>query len=328
MSLENYSEIYSPVYHELVEITKKHEKAHWVESEVKLQQDVEQWKSGKITEEEKSLVMNILRLFTQSDVNVGVGYYDKLIPYLKNNEVRNMWGSFAAREGTHQRAYALLNDTLGFGEDFYDEFLGYKAMKEKHEFMIEDIGKSKSDFATYLAKQTLVEGVSLFASFAELLNFDRMGKLSGMCDVVKWSQIDESIHIEGNTAVFRQYLLEHPRIVTDEFKKSIYDCARDTVALEDNFIDLCFELGGVNNDLTADQLKGYVRYVTDYRLTQLGMKPNWGIMENPIPWIDYLMGTTFGNFFEREIVEYSKSNITGDYSEGYPSKNVMSLLKM
>ncbi|AUR86241.1 ribonucleotide reductase small chain [Vibrio phage 1.084.O._10N.261.49.F5] len=323
--LTEYSKTYHPTYHNLVEVTKKHERAHWVEAEVKLQSDVEQWQTGKITKEEKALVTNILRLFTQADVNVGQGYYDKLIPIIKNNEARNMLGSFACREGTHQRAYALLNDTLGFSEDFYDEFLSYKEMKDKHEFMIEDIGKGYGDFAKYLAKQTLVEGVVLFASFAILLNFDRTGKLAGMCDVVRWSQIDESLHIEGNTELFRLFCEEHPRVVTEDFKREIYQCARDTVELEDHFLDLVFSLGGTEN-LEKEDVKQYVRYVTDYRLQQMGLKPNWGVKGNPLPWIDYLMGDTFGNFFEREVVEYSKGNTTGNWEDGYPAKNVMSFL--
>lgn len=317
MSLTNYSEVYSPNYHSLVEITQKHEKIHWHEHEAKLNTDVEQWQQGKISEPEKDLVKNILRLFTQSDLNVGQGYYDKLIPVIKNNEARNMLGSFAAREGTHQRAYALLSDTLGFGKDFYWEFLEYHEMKEKHEFMVESIGKGAGDFAKYLAKQTLIEGVGLFASFAILLNFDRLGKLPGMCDVVRWSMADESVHVEGNSMLFRLFLEEHPRIVNDEFKREVYDCARNLVTLEDSFIDKAFSLGGVSN-LTTAEVKAYMRYVTDYRLIQLGFKPNWDIEVNPLSWIDTLMGKTFGNFFEREIVEYAKANLTGNYQSGYP----------
>jgi len=316
MSLIDFSTVYSPKYPSLIEITIKHEKVHWHEHEAKLQQDVEQWKQNKISESEKNIIKNILRLFTQSDLSVGQGYYDKLIPYIKNNEARNMLGSFAAREGTHQRAYALLSDTLGFGDDFYFEFLEYKEMKDKHEYMIEDIGKGHADFAKYLAKQTMIEGVNLFASFAILLNFDRLGKLPGMCDIVRWSQIDESIHIEGNCALFRIFLEEHPRIVNDEFKKEIYECARQLVKLEDKFIDKVFEMGGVSN-LDKKDVKQYIRYVTDYRLNQLGFKKNWNIKENPLKWIDYLQGSTFGNFFEREITEYSKGNLTGNFEDAY-----------
>lgn len=316
MSLLDYSEVYSPTYHNLVEINVKHEKVHWYEHEAKLNTDVEQWKQGKILPEEKNLVSNILRLFTQADVNVGQGYYEKLIPYIKNNEARNMLGSFASREATHQRAYALLSDTLGFGQDFYWEFMEYHEMKEKHEYMIASIGKSQSDFAKYLAKQTMVEGVNLFASFAILLNFDRLGKLPGMCDVVRWSMVDESIHVEGNTALFRIFLEEHPRIVTDEFKKDIYSCARELVKLEDAFVERVFKMGGVSN-LNKDDVKKYVRYVTDYRLQQLGFKKNWNVKENPLPWIDSMMGKTFGNFFERSIVEYAKANLSGEFSSAY-----------
>lgn len=316
MSLIEYSEVYAPVYHNLVEITVKHEKVHWYEHEAKLNADIEQWQQGKILPEEKNLISNILRLFTQADVNVGQGYYEKLIPFIKNNEARNMLGSFAAREATHQRAYALLSDTLGFGKDFYWQFLEYNEMKAKHEYMIANMGKSQTDFAKYLAKQTMVEGVNLFASFAILLNFDRLGKLPGMCDIVRWSQVDESIHVEGNTALFRTFLEEHPRIVNDEFKKEIYSCARELVKLEDSFVDLVFKIGGVSN-LNKEDVKKYVRYVTDYRLNQLGFKKNWNVSTNPLPWIDALMGKTFGNFFERSIVEYSKANLTGSFEGAY-----------
>jgi glutaredoxin 3 len=317
MSLTKYSNVYVPVYHNFVDLSKKHERVHWVESDAKLGIDVTQWKNGKITKEEQALISNILRLFTQSDVNVGQAYYDKLIPVIKNNEARNMFGSFAAREAIHQRAYALLSDTLGFGEDFYYQFLDYESMKEKHEFMIEDIGRSHHEFAVYLAKQTMMEGISLFASFAMLLNFDRLGKLPGMCDIVRWSMVDESIHIEGNCAVFREFLEEHPSIVDDVFKKDIYRTARALVKLEDSFIDLAFKMGGVDN-LDKEDVKKYVRYVADYRLNQLGFKKNWHVKENPLDWIDSMMGKTFGNFFEREVVEYSKANLEGSFDGAYP----------
>jgi glutaredoxin 3 len=316
MSLTRYSKTYIPIYHNFVELAKRHERVHWTEDEAKLGTDVTQWKNNKITPEEKELISNILRLFTQSDVNVGQAYYEKLIPVIKNNEARNMFGSFAAREATHQRAYALLSDTLGFGEDFYHQFLDYAEMKEKHEFMIEDIGTSYHDFAVYLAKQTLMEGVSLFASFAMLLNFDRLGKLPGMCDIVRWSMIDESIHIEGNCALFREFLDDHPKIVNDAFKKDIYLTARQLVKLEDAFIDHAFKLGGVDN-LDKEHVKQYIRYVADYRLNQLGFKKNWHIKKNPLDWIDAMMGKSFANFFEREVVEYSKANLEGTFDGGY-----------
>jgi len=190
--LTEYSKIYVPKYHWAVDMTKHHEDIHWTERDAKLQEDVEQWNRGVITFEEKHLIKNILRLFTESDVNVGQNYYDFMIPVFKNNEVRNMLGSFAGREGVHQRAYALLNDTLGFGEDFYEEFKDFKEMKEKVEYMHTVSSKSYNDVAVSIGKQIFFEGVSLFSSFIMLMNFDRFGKMKGMCDIVRWSIRDES----------------------------------------------------------------------------------------------------------------------------------------
>ena len=138
MSLLDYSKAFKPFsYPWAMQYATEHEKIHWGEWELNLQDDVSQWKMGQVTEQEKNHVTQILRLFTQSDVAVGGNYCDLFIPKFKNNEIRNMLLSFANREGTHQRAYALLNDTLGFPDSEYEAFLDYKQMVEKIEFMTE-----------------------------------------------------------------------------------------------------------------------------------------------------------------------------------------------
>ncbi|MDE4984453.1 ribonucleoside-diphosphate reductase, partial [Francisella tularensis subsp. holarctica] len=58
-------------------------------------------------------------------------------PLFKNNEIRNMLGSFSAREGIHNRAYALLNDTLGLPDSEYQAFLEYKSMTDQIDFMMD-----------------------------------------------------------------------------------------------------------------------------------------------------------------------------------------------
>ena len=130
-----------------------------------------------MTEVEKDFVTNVLRLFTQSDVAVGQNYYDQFIPKFKNNEIRNMLGSFASREGIHQRAYALLNETLGLPDEEFHAFLEYKEMADKVDFMMASNTTTKRGMALALAKSVMNEGVSLFASFIMLLNFQRFGRM-------------------------------------------------------------------------------------------------------------------------------------------------------
>jgi ribonucleotide reductase beta subunit family protein with ferritin-like domain len=316
LSLLETSKTYVPIYPELVAITVEHERAHWGEWEAKLQQDVEQWKNGVITEKEKYFVNSILRLFTQSDVAVGSDYYDNLIPAIRNNEARNMLGSFAGREGVHQRAYALLNDTLGFGEGFYSEFLAYGEMKEKLEFMMDMKNSSVADLAKSIAKQVLVEGVCLFGMFAMLLNFPRMGKLMGMGDVNSWSIKDETIHVSGLSKLFRILVKEHPGVVDDAFKRDIYDTARECVKLEDRFIELTFQQGGVDG-ITEGEVKQYIRSVADYRMQQIGFKAEYGVT-NPFDWLDWVVSnSTIENFFETNTTGYSKNSMVGEYNGAY-----------
>jgi ribonucleotide reductase beta subunit family protein with ferritin-like domain len=316
LSLLETSKTYVPIYPELVAITVEHERAHWGEWEAKLQQDVEQWKNGVITEKEKYFVNSILRLFTQSDVAVGSDYYDNLIPAIRNNEARNMLGSFAGREGVHQRAYALLNDTLGFGEGFYSEFLAYGEMKEKLEFMMDMKNSSVADLAKSIAKQVLVEGVCLFGMFAMLLNFPRMGKLMGMGDVNSWSIKDETIHVSGLSKLFRILVKEHPGVVDDAFKRDIYDTARECVKLEDRFIELTFQQGGVDG-ITEGEVKQYIRSVADYRMQQIGFKAEYGVT-NPFDWLDWVVSNSaIENFFETNTTGYSKNSMVGEYNGAY-----------
>ena len=108
--LLDHSIAYKPFFNVwAMQIAEEHEKLHWHTGEVKLQEDVDQWKKGDITDEEKNHITQILRLFTQSDVQVGQNYCDLFIPKFRNHEIRNMLMSFANREGTHQRDYALLD---------------------------------------------------------------------------------------------------------------------------------------------------------------------------------------------------------------------------
>lgn len=312
-TLTEFNKTYKPFLHEwAVEITKKHEEIHWVEEEADLSEDVTDWKL-KLSASEKDFITHILRLFTQGDVQVGQNYYDYLIPKFKNNEVRVMLGSFAAREGTHQRAYALLNDTLGLPDEEYHKFLEYKEMSDKIDFMQSNDVNSQTGIALALAKGVFNEGVSLFASFIMLLNFQRFGKMKGMGTIVEWSIRDETVHVDGGARLFREFCSEHNRIVNDELKAKIYQIARDVVTLEDKFIDLAFD-NNVVEGLTKEEVKNYIRYITDRRLIQLGLKSNFKVKENPLPWLDWILnGVDHSNFFEKRVTEYSVNGMSGEW---------------
>jgi ribonucleoside-diphosphate reductase beta chain len=314
MSLLEESKVYKPFHYPwAVEYAVSHEKVHWGEWEAKLQEDVAQWQSGKLSAQEKHHITQILKLFTQSDVQVGTNYLEYYIPKFKNNEIRAMLSSFVNREFVHQRSYALLNDTLGLPEEEFSAFNDVKAMKDKLDFMAEIDVHSRHGTALAIARSVMNEGMSLFSAFAMLLNYQRFGKMRGMCEIVEWSIRDESMHCEGMVRLFREFCEEHPRIVTDDFKKNIYDMFRVGVSLEDKVIENAFEMGPVEG-VSAEEIKQYIRYLADRRLIMLGLKGNWKVKENPIPWLDWIVnGASHKNFFEGTVTDYNANGMIGEW---------------
>ena len=224
-----------------------------------------------------------------------------------------MLSSFAGREAVHQRAYALLNDTLGLPDEDFHKFLEYTEMADKIDFMKQGDINTHTGLALSLAQSVFNEGLSVFASFVMLLNFQRFGKMKGMGTIVEWSIRDETLHVQGNAKLFREFCGEHPRIVNDELKSKIYQMAKDVVKLEDRFIKLAFN-GLQMEGLTEQDVKQYIRHIADRRLLQLGMKPNFGVKENPLPWLDWVLnGASHDNFFEKRVTEYSVNGMEGDW---------------
>lgn len=291
------------------------EKMHWLANEVPLSQDVLDW-NNKLTKNEKQFLTQIFRFFTQADVDVAGAYATKYLPMFKLPEIRMMLLSFAAREAVHIQAYSHLIDTIGMPETTYNQFLDYQVMKDKHDyfeqFMETDETKIVQQIAAFSA---FTEGVQLFSSFIMLLNFSRFNKMNGMGTIVLWSIKDESLHTEGMTWLFKEFLKEHRDIWTDELKSQLYTIAEKMVELEDKFIDLAFD-GNEFEGLTSDEVKTYIRYITDRRLIGLGMKGIFKVKKNPLPWVEELLGAPeHQNFFEGKATAYAKGALTGSWSK-------------
>lgn len=304
------SKTYKPFrYPWAMQIAEEHEKMHWGTWEAKLQEDVKQWKSNSLTPDAKKFITQILRIFTQSDVAVADNYVDQFLPIFKNNEIRNMLLSFANREGTHQRAYALLNDTLGLDESEYAYFLNHKPMLDKIHNM-QSINPSDSTQTAYsLAQAVCNEGMSLFSAFVMLLHFQQQGKMKGMCEVVEWSIKDESLHVKAMTQLYQTYVKEMNIKVEQEEIQNLFTQAVD---LEDQLIDMIFGEAQVVESLVKIEVKTFIRYLADRRLMQLDCLPIYHIDKNPLPWLDWIVnGVSFKNFFEGVVTDYSASGMTG-----------------
>ena len=276
MSLTGTRDYYKPFDHPwMFDYYVQQNQMHWFPEDVPLHNDVQDWQN--LNEDEKNLLTQIFRL------------------------------------SIHQHAYSLLLDTVGMPEVEYKAFSEYEAMADKHEYIknIRVSAKDKDSVAKALAVYSaFTEGLQLFSSFIILLNFPRFGKMKGMGQIITYSIRDESLHVEAMTQLFREYIQENIEIWTDDFKKEIYQACRSMVDLEDRFLNLVFEMGDIQG-LTKKEMQSYIRYIADRRLLQLGLKPNYGVKENPLTWLDDVLGVEHQNFFEGRATSYMKAGLRG-----------------
>ncbi|MFN3228743.1 MAG: ribonucleotide-diphosphate reductase subunit beta [Asticcacaulis sp.] len=300
------------------EYWQKQQQVHWLPEEVPLGEDCKDW-ATKLDDNERNLLTQIFRFFTQSDIEVQDNYMERYSRVFKPTEVKMMLSSFANMETVHIAAYALLLETIGMPDSEFGAFLEYEAMKAKHDYMGQFGVDSNADIARTLAMfGGFTEGLQLFASFAMLMNFPRHNKMKGMGQIVSWSVRDESLHCEGIIKLFHAFNKE-TGVVTKAVADDIVDCCKTVVNLEDKFIDLAFEMGPVEG-MVPDDIKTYIRYIADWRLRQLGLPEVYGHDEksaNPLPWLQVLLsGVEHANFFEARATEYSKAATKGQWQGG------------
>ena len=310
--------VYKPFrYPWAYEAWQKQQQLHWLPEEVPLADDVKDWHK-KLTPGEQNLLTQIFRFFTQADVEVNNCYMRHYSRVFKPTEICMMLAAFSNMETVHIAAYSHLLDTIGMPESEYSAFLKYKEMKDKYDYMQGFTVDNPREIARTLAVfGAFTEGLQLFASFAILMNFPRFNKMKGMGQIVTWSVRDETLHCQSIIRLFRSFIEENQDLWTEDFQKELYKSCDTIVHHEDAFIDLAFEMGSIEG-LTPQEVKNYIRYIADRRLTQLGLQPMYKTDKNPLPWMDEMLnGMEHANFFEARATEYSKAATQGSWEEAF-----------
>ena len=312
-------------YPQFWEFYKAHDRMHWTADEINLSQDLQDFNKASI--EEKEFITNVMRLFTQNEVQVGYGYAS-MLRIFKPIEVHAMLANFNAREYTHIENYSLFTETIGLPNSIYSEFLDIPVMAQKAEYLEKAKVKKYEDYKAMglsnieldkvyrcdIARMLGVyaggtENVSLMAQFAALLKYQFEGKYPGLCAIVEFSIKEETMHGVGNSALFREFIGENPDIWTDELKFDIYEGIREIVAYETALVDYLNP-----PHMTNESLKRYIEYRGDIALKELGMKQNWGTSINPLPYMDDVVGVQLTDFFSGSVTEYSKT-VEGNWGE-------------
>lgn len=293
------------------------QRLHWLPEEVPMADDVKDWNT-KLAPAEKNLLTQIFRFFTQSDVEVNNCYMKQYMKVFKPTEVLMMLSAFSNMETVHVAAYSHLLDTIGMPEVEYSAFLDYQEMRDKYDYLHTFNVDDKHNMALTMAVfGGFTEGLSLFASFAMLMNFPRFNKMKGMGQIVTWSVRDETLHCQCIAKLFNTFVAENPDIWTQQLKDDILNACLKMVEMEDHFIDLAFEMGPVEG-MTAADVKGYIRFIADRRLLALNLDTYYNLEKNPLPWMDLMLNADeHANFFEQRSTEYARAATRGTWDEAF-----------
>lgn len=324
MSVFKESLSYRPfTYSWAVDAAQRHSiEMFWDVHQINLQDDIQQYyskegmKTATVTHDQnKAILDKTLCLFTEMDRTVGAGYTE-VLPYIKNNEIRNMMLTFACREVTHQRAYALAAETFGFSNSDWTAFAEYKEMVDKLDLMSEDVvpAGARDELRATIKLTTILlgEGVGLFGAFATLLNQKRCGIMNGFNDINEWSLKDESEHVIYNINTVKEMrldLTEVERMALEYITRRFVDKFREA---EYRYLELVFQMGGAEG-LTLVEMKGYIDYLCQLRLFQLGYCQLSDVPVNPLPWMEWLLGANkHSNFFEKKVTDYVHKELPGE----------------
>lgn len=313
---ESSGALYPLAYPWAFDFWEKQQNNHWMPKEASMADDVKDWEK-KLTPAEKNLIIQVFRLFTKSDEEIANCYAKKYKPFFKRTEINMMLTAFENIETVHFVAYAHLLQTLGLPEVEFLAFQQYDEMKAKLEFLHSFEVENDLQLAEgIMAFSAATEGMSLFASFAMLLNFPRHNKLKGMGDIIAWSVRDESMHCEGMATLFKAFV-EEKGLDKKYLRKRAIEIITQAVQNEDKFIDLAFEMGPLE-DLTKEEMKLYIRYIANLRFNQLGFEGK--IFEDvnhlPLPWLPGMLNAQeFGNFFETRVTDYAKASTAGEWDD-------------
>ena len=104
---------------------------------------------------------------------------------------------------------------------------------------------------------------------------------------------------------------ERPDLFTDELEKTVREMFRRAVELEASW-GIYITQGQILG-FTDGIILQYIQYLADKRLEAVGYKPEYNV-SHPIPWVDGYasFNEQRTNFFEGNVVNYSKGSISFD----------------
>lgn len=285
-----------------------------------MNKDIETWRSSKLTDDERLVIMRNLGFFSTAESLVGNNLVLAIFRHVTNAECRQYLLRQAFEEAVHSHTFLYIVESLGLDEgEVFNMYHEVPAISAKDEFemrLTEEILDPDFSTSTFEGAQAflrnligyylIMEGVFFYTGFVMVLSFHRRNLMTGIGEQFQYILRDETIHLNFGIDLINGIRAENPHIWTPEFQQAMVDRVRKAVELELAYARDCLPRGimGLNGDLFRE----YVQYVADRRLERVGLPVQYG-SSNPFPWMSETMDLSKEkNFFETRVTEYQSAS--------------------
>jgi ribonucleoside-diphosphate reductase beta chain len=303
------------VYPRFFEMYRSAIKNTWTVEEVDFGTDVADL--ARMTAAERHLIQRLVAFFATGDSIVANNLVLNLYRHLNAPEARMYLSRQLYEEALHVQFYLTLLDT--YVPDHVERQRAFAAVEQipsiqkKAAFCtrwidsiqtldrLETRAHRRQFLLNLIAFAACVEGLFFFGAFAYVYFLRSRGLLHGLSGGTNWVFRDESAHMEFAFEVVATVRREEPDLFDVELEREIGEMLDDAIACETQFAEDLLA-GGVAG-LSVAEVRTYLEYCADQRLSSLGLPRRYGA-RNPFAFLALQDVQEVTNFFERRVSAY------------------------
>lgn len=287
----------------------------WFPKEVSMTGDAKDY--ALLTPAEKRMYDLVLSQLIFMDSLQTNNLMDNINPYITAPEINACLSRQSYEEANHSKSYAVMVESISDNtEEIYNMWRTDSKLLAKNTY-IADVYKNLSGEVTdekillALVANQLLEGIYFYSGFAAMYALGKSGKMLGSSQMIKFIQRDEVTHLLLFQNMINSTRKERPELFTSELESTIRSMFRKAVELESDWG--AYITKGQILGFTDAIITQYIQHLADNRLKAIGYAPEYNV-SNPIPWVDGFasFNDQRTNFFEGNVVNYSKGSISFD----------------
>ena len=316
--LLNWNDIAYPQMYELYQALLAN---FWKAQEINMQDDIKQWDS--LTETERDVFLRINTQLASLD-SLQTPTMSQVMDYVTDSSFKAIFAVISQQEAVHNESYSYILSSLVPLSEQNERFSQVKAdpiVRKRNQLILD----AYEEFRQNQTPETLfrlgvnsinLEGIYFYAGFAFFYHLARQQKMLKTSTMISYIQRDEMQHAYFIGQFLRILLTENPELNTEQNINYIYEMIGNAVELEKEWAHyILAEIEGID----LEEFEGYVEYLANKRLRQLGLQNLYEERDNPMPWIqvfsDEMMNDTKSDFFEQKSRTYSKVSQSNGFDE-------------